>query len=106
MAYVTQGTIQVELKNGADTEVRINPAEEYRVVHNSKAFIVFIDETNDPTPKARLFKQTDIFTAKSLLVHGVISAAIQQVKIEIKINSRTRNIVSFKIPATLSDNTV
>lgn len=112
MSYVTQGTVQIELKTGTgandtnDITVTINPAQDYTVRHDSKTFIVFIeDEPKDQPAEAgagkpkvqprrtMAFEKTQIFTirtenskkAESPLVQSLVDAALKRTKIEVKI---------------------
>ena len=109
MLYVTQGTVQVELKTETDIKIRINPTQEYTVRRENQDYIVFIQDDPKTHSEAQVFKKNTIFIAitNSLLVQSLIDAAFQQTKIEInskkpkKTNgSITIEIESIKIAAT------
>jgi hypothetical protein len=117
MSYVTQGTIQVELKTGAKTiteiAISINPAQDYTVTHEKNAkkreYIIFID---DQFNEAKIFEKTRVFTTdQTEFLQYLIGAAFKQIRMEIRIkdpkprkasSSRTPvkiEIESVKIPA-------
>jgi hypothetical protein len=113
MEYVTQGTVQVALKqNASDVEyvVRINPTQDYAVKRNSHVFILFIPE---PLPEdrlhpceGRLFSTSHGFAVDANLGQSLSQAAIANSKVEIIIADSTSppdgwKIQSIKIPASL-----
>lgn len=132
--YVTQGTVQVEFCEEAQTRalaiaVRINPVQDFTVRLCKEDCIVFVPEEFqklDNTAKqvgAKVFKRTQEFgiaaaLAKCSTFQQVLTdAARGGTKIEIKIfllDSPDKaqpvediiNIVSIKIPATLRSDTV
>jgi hypothetical protein len=122
--FVTQGTVQVEVKcdgtkpNG-DYVVRINPTQDYSVKHNSDIFIVFISETlrKSETPRkgeclpcaGHLFRKSQDFGVDAddaKLGQTLIHAAITNTKVEIIIGDCAPpdlcRIQSVRIPASLS----
>lgn len=89
MSYVTQGTVQVELKTETDIKIRINPTQEYTVKREKQDYIVFIQDDPKAHPEAQIYEKNTIFTTtittkNSLFVQSLIDAAFQQIKIEIK----------------------
>jgi hypothetical protein len=110
MRFVTQGTVQIEVKHNDVYVIRINPVQDYAVKHNSDVFIVFVPETKDAgkcQPRhSYLFKRCQEFDVDVKLGHTLIHAAIANTKVEIIIEDCTSppalcTIQSIKIPATL-----
>ena len=113
MTYITQGTIQVELKNRTAVEIRINPAQDYSVKHEKSGrktdYIVFI---NDQSHEAKVFEKTQMFiSGQSDFLQHLTDAAFKQSKIELRVTSFNDGksisgaaveieIESIKIPAT------
>jgi hypothetical protein len=90
MAYVTQGTVQVELKNQTDKTqtitIRINPTQDYVVKRGKEDYIVFIQDDPKAHPEAKVFERNTIFTTTNpFFVQSLINGAFQQTKIEIKV---------------------
>lgn len=134
MAYVTQGTVQVELKpqskeaqSETAIEIRINPVQEFTVKYRKKDkdretdYIVFMPD-NAQSSCAKVFEKVQPFTftpASADFVKALTDAALRSIKIEIKgdfppaddnpSQGKTPpkiNIVSIKVPATLRSDTV
>jgi hypothetical protein len=128
--YVTQGTVQVEFYEKAQTKalalaVRINPVQDFTVKLCKEDCIVFVkEEFQKPDNKAKqadakVFKKTQEFVIDpdcSTFQQVLIDAAREGTKIEIKISVPAPpdknqpvediKIVSIKIPATLRADTV
>lgn len=102
MSYVTQGTIQVQLnaasgtRDKSDIGITINPLQNYSVKHNSKIFVVFIDEK---PLRSKVFEKGETFHYRSNFAQHLIDIAAKEIKVEIQING-SREIESIKIPAT------
>lgn len=105
MSYVTQGTVQIEIKAGADSAIRINPVQDYSVKRNGKTFTVFT--SHDPkTPgikaTALIFDAAEVFTIRDPeFLQPLIEASAKGTKIEIVIQDSSGSIESLRIPATL-----
>ena len=105
MPYVTQGKIHVEFEPGTQSKikVRISPAQEYAITHQSKSFIVFIkDDSSLNNREAVVFEKSQIFSAKVVSANtaALLNSALQQTRVEVKIgDSKLPAIESFVIPA-------
>jgi hypothetical protein len=111
--YVTQGTVQVELKAQSKTaiEIRINPVRGFTVTYREKDYIVFVRDSATPPPDAldaKAFEKTQTFSAPPDLKQALTDAALKGSMMEIKVDfSKTPGqIVSITIPATLRSDTV
>lgn len=110
MMYVTNGTVQIELKTRA-TEITINPVQGFTVKYRETDYIVFMpDELPSSSAGAKLLdakavEKTRTFSAPVSLKRALTDAALKSIKLEIKVDfSKTpeqKEIVSIKIPATL-----
>jgi hypothetical protein len=100
MGYITQGTVQVELKPQSETaiEVRINPVQEFAVKYRQKDkdrdtdYIIFISD-DLPTPSARAepldaraVQKAHTFSAPLTLERALTDAALKSIKLEIKVD--------------------
>jgi hypothetical protein len=106
MSYVTRGNIQIELKTGnEDVVIKINPVQGYAVKHEKEDWTVFIkDDPKAQSLDARVFKTTQSFTTAkdSCFIQALVSAALQQTVIEIRIKEpNSQKIESIKLPGTL-----
>ena len=128
--FSTQGTVQVEVAcgEGGDAKIYINPTPGYSVKHGKDDYVVFVPEPSETDAGAKkphqvldaliLKRDNHLTMPKSQLQKSqsqpdlmkmVTEAAIQGVKIQItikKVEESPAEIVSFRIPAPLSSDSL
>ena len=109
--YVTQGTVQVELKTQpkTDIEIRINPVQDFAAKYGEEVYIVFLPVSATPQLDAKAVnKKTQTFSASLRLARVLTCAAFKSSRVELIVDfaKTPPEIVSIKIPATFGSDTV
>ncbi len=101
MTFVVHGTVQVRQADKS-TQVWINPIVDYKVKHDGKDYIVFVDEakpSKETPPPIQIFCIDRIFNVDPSLTAMLNQAALSAMKIQIEIDT-THTVIALKIPAT------
>lgn len=122
MSYVTQGTIQLECRNGTEAYFLISPTKDYDVKHDQKDYGIFvytpphqetpskIDESasdREKTPddpqhlnKSLMFEQKTRFkVVGEHFIEVLTEAAFQKTTITITMDDKCMNVEALRIPA-------
>jgi hypothetical protein len=101
MTLVVHGTVQV-WQQGKTTRIFITPTADYKVRHDGKDYMIFVEETMPPkTPSAsHIFCLKYPFEVDPSLTVLLAQAAVGATKIQIEIDAKAKaKVVGLRIPA-------